>query len=213
MHNDSQYRLRPIAEDITQSGRLDSNIGGVSGPSRSPVLSQATASRTKAPSVTLTRPIEESLVVGGTLVASPLEQFPSLESNSSRPRTPSTSDGMMDEQQLHMKTVWENSIHKHLNVANEYDRVGVLVIKWSKELEDQSSGEEVMQLEQVLRDDFQFETEVIELSNRDQQNPHTRLQSHLVSFVEKFQTPDMRNLMIVIYSGQVLHQDHDERHY
>ena len=197
MQNHSPFTLPPLPEVVPQNGHLESSADA----SRSPILTQTTASRAEAPSVTLTRPDEESLAVGGNLMVSPLEQFPSLESNSSRPRTPSTSDGRMDEQQLRMKTVWEESIHKNLNVANEYDRVGVLVVKWLRELEDQRSGEEVMQLEQVLREDFHFETQVVELSNRDRLNPHSTLQYELVSFVRKFETPDMRNLMIVIYSG------------
>lgn len=74
--------------------------------------------RTKAPSITLNVPLEDSMRLDGSIQASPLEPFPMLDSTSDRPHTSSSYDSKADERQSRMKLCWESSIHKALQAQD-----------------------------------------------------------------------------------------------
>ncbi len=65
----------------------------------------------------------------------------------------------------------------------------------------------VLELQTLLQDSFNFETQLLELGNSTK--PQHQLSTEISSFVQKFDDFEGRNLMIVYYSG---HGDWSETH-
>ncbi|KAF2177835.1 hypothetical protein K469DRAFT_719303 [Zopfia rhizophila CBS 207.26] len=99
---------------------------------------------------------------------------------------------------------WDEAIAKHMNLPDGYQNVAVLIVKWADMLDELKTKAEAEELDAVFRDNFHFETEIIELNVSSK--PQHQLNRYLSAFVEKHDGP--HNLMIVYYTGHGLYKDH-----
>ncbi|KAI4910454.1 hypothetical protein J4E90_007890 [Alternaria incomplexa] len=82
-----------------------------------------------------------------------------------------------------------------------YANVAVLLLKWTDELDEFKTGEEVKELAHVFRERFHFETDVVELNY--QSKPQRQMDRIVTTFVETHDQP--HNLLIVYYTGHATH--------
>ncbi|KAL9053635.1 MAG: hypothetical protein Q9162_004663 [Coniocarpon cinnabarinum] len=163
------------------------------------------------PAMTLTVPGQDpSTTASTTLFASPdthspVEAFPSISRSSSRQEDSMSSSVVVDdERQSRLRMHWEesfqkHSIHKHIGTTDEYDRVGVLLVRWCDELDDLDSKDECEELEKVFKERFNYETTMLELGTRPK--PHNELMHKVWSLATEYDTRNQKNLIIIYYTG------------
>ena len=83
---------------------------------------------------------------------------------------------MMDERQGQMKIRWEQAWQKQSANVDEYNRVGVLLIRWSNELDDLETEKECRELERIFKEQFNYATELLELQAKP--TPHIQVSLH-----------------------------------
>ncbi|KAH6868841.1 hypothetical protein BKA58DRAFT_317477 [Alternaria rosae] len=100
-----------------------------------------------------------------------------------------------------MKDWWAEAIARNMGTPTGYANVAVLLLKWSDELDELRTGDEVEELERVFRERFHFKTDVVELNHRSK--PQHQMDRVLTTFVETYDHPG--NLLIVFYTGHSAH--------
>ncbi|KAL0258253.1 hypothetical protein SLS55_007426 [Diplodia seriata] len=101
------------------------------------------------------------------------------------------------EQASELQLRWNEGIAKYIGFSDGYDHVAVLIVKWHGDLDTLKCQEEVEELEDVFRNDFNYTTRTIELHTKS--SPQLQLNKEMAQFVYDFDGP--RTLLIVYYTG------------
>ena len=121
-----------------------------------------------------------------------------------------------DETQSKMRAQWNSVMCKEMQVPQGYQNVAVLIIKWTEELDELHSADEVSffnsrglvsndvlmyqqvrELDELLRESFNYSTEIFEIDVAS--SPKLQLKKAILDFVYKYNGP--HNLLIVYYTG------------
>ncbi|KAH7392123.1 hypothetical protein DE146DRAFT_617915 [Phaeosphaeria sp. MPI-PUGE-AT-0046c] len=96
-----------------------------------------------------------------------------------------------------MKMWWNASSAQSLNLPEYYAQVAVLLIKWSNELDELYTRNEVQEASELFRDRYGYRAEIVELDVRSK--PQHQLNRRILSFIAENDGPN--NLLIVYYVG------------
>lgn len=106
--------------------------------------------------------------------------------------------------QSKMQGWWDQSISKNMGLPDGYQQVSVLLIKWHDEIDQLGVAQEVIDLEKLFKETFNYQTTVVEL---DAVKPQLRLESEITRFA--FENDAKHNLLILYYAGHGIY-DHKE---
>lgn len=122
---------------------------------------------------------------------SPVRPFPKIN------ETPVTSTARSFET-AKLQMAWDTAMEKVGGMGRPHKSTAVLLISWSKELDDLNTAHEVVGLEHVFRDDYNYQVVnfVIQTGKR---VPQFQVLRSLVDFVEKYD--DGSTLLLVYYAG------------
>ncbi|KAL9121409.1 MAG: hypothetical protein Q9187_002035 [Circinaria calcarea] len=102
-----------------------------------------------------------------------------------------------DESQSKMRAQWNSVMCKAMEVPQGYQNVAVLIVKWTEQLDELKSADEVKELDELLRQNFNYSTEIFEIDITT--SPKLQLKKAVLDFVYKYN--GRHNLLIVYYTG------------
>ncbi|KAF2138994.1 uncharacterized protein K452DRAFT_310956 [Aplosporella prunicola CBS 121167] len=122
-----------------------------------------------------------------------------LENN----RQQTTLTEKVDERVVQMREQWEKSTRKYQDASSGYAQVAVLIVKWADHLDNLNCKDEVVRINGLFRDSFNFETKIVELDIK--RKPDHQLHSAMSLFIEEFDGAN--NLLIIYYTGHAAYNE------
>ncbi|KAI7341746.1 hypothetical protein KC354_g16905 [Hortaea werneckii] len=108
--------------------------------------------------------------------------------------------GALEGESSRMESVWRREMCHQFKIADRYSHVAAVIIHWADDLEkDLHCANEVAELDQLFRDDFNFCSRVVVL-NVDSK-PQAQLNSAIGNLILEHDGPSHSHLLIVYYSG------------
>lgn len=96
-----------------------------------------------------------------------------------------------------MQNWWDAAMVKNFN-AHSYEKVAVLIVKWSDRIDDLKLSSETQELSDLFQNDFNYHVTTVELDDG-KRHPQHQLKSHLTDFVAEHN--GLNSLLIVYYTG------------
>ncbi|RMX73600.1 hypothetical protein D0869_13440 [Hortaea werneckii] len=108
--------------------------------------------------------------------------------------------GALEGESSRMESVWRREMCHQFKIADRYSHVAAVIIHWADDLEkDLHCANEVAELDQFFRDDFNFSSRVVVLNINSK--PQAQLNSAIGSLILEHDGPSHSHLLIVYYSG------------
>ncbi|KAF7531834.1 hypothetical protein G7054_g8499 [Neopestalotiopsis clavispora] len=133
---------------------------------------------------------------------SPANKIPASGAEAPRPTPESPSKDYQDENETHdsrLKAVWDSEMGAREENYSVYEKASVLLLSWHKDDDDLATAEEVTNLEQVFRDEFNYKTTKAELRKNIRASAQIQAHVHLANFL--FEHDDESTLLVIYYAG------------
>ncbi|KAF2752009.1 hypothetical protein M011DRAFT_394090 [Sporormia fimetaria CBS 119925] len=102
-----------------------------------------------------------------------------------------------------MQVCWDQAFAKHMGLADRYEKVAVLLIKWEDNLDELRTKEETEELRDIFRDQFHYACNIVELDVMTK--PQHQMNKHISDFVNAHDGPN--SLLIVYYTGHGVYNE------